>query len=65
MANSWMARVAELYFRLQPKRTEAWYHRHLSALQGEPRPATPPPRGVACRTEDGPGGRVFWLNEAG
>ncbi len=65
MANSWMARAAELYFRLQPKRTEAWYHRHLSALKDEPRPATPPPRGVACRTEDGPGGRVFWLNEGG
>ena len=65
MHNSCMARVAALYFRLQPKRTEAWYDNHLAALQKEPQPLSPPPRNMACRTEDGPRGRVFWLNEGG
>ncbi len=54
MGNSFMARAAELYFRLQPKPTEARYDRSLAALQKTPRPLSSPPRGMACRTEDGP-----------
>ncbi len=65
MGNSFMARAAELYFRLQPKPTEARYDRSLAALREKPQPLSPPPRGMACRTEDRPGGRVFWLNEEG
>ena len=65
MRYSFMARAAALYFRLQPKRTEAWYDRNLAVLRKKHRPVSPPPRGMACRTENGPGGRVFWLNEGG
>ena len=65
MRYSCMARVAALYFRLQPKRTEAWYDGSLAALREKPQPVSPPPRGMACRTEDGPQGRVFYLNEGG
>ena len=65
MHYSCMARVAALYFRLQPKRTEAWYDGSLAALREKPQPVSLPPRGMACRTEDGPQGRVFYLNEGG
>ena len=65
MRYSFMARAAELYFRLQPKRTEAWYDQSLTALREKPQPLSPLPRNMACRTEDGPRGRVFWLNEGG
>ena len=65
MGHSFMYRTAELYFRLQPKRSEEEYVRMLEAQKQIPEAPTPTPRHMPCRCEDGDDGRFFFLNEGG
>lgn len=65
MRYSWMYRLAEGYFRLQPKRSEAEYEEMLRRQQARPERAARPPRGMGGRRESGPDGSLYWFNERG
>ena len=59
MGVSVMARIAALYFRLQPKYTEAELKEELDRRRAKREPPPRGPKGIAYRLED----RVFYLNE--
>ena len=63
MKTSCMNHLAEVYFRLQPKPSEAEYDALLKRQQGQPETRCAPPRAMGGRREDGPDGTMFWFNE--
>ena len=65
MKTSFMNRVAELYFRLQPKLTEAEFEALLKLLGKGPEKRTCPPQAMGGRREEGPDGTLFFFREDG
>ncbi len=65
MGYSGMAHVAGLYFRLQPKRTEAEYDALLQKQLSKPEKLARPPRSMGGLCKAGPDGSLFCFNEAG
>ncbi len=63
MGYSVMARAAELYFRLQPKRTEEAFDALLTRRKGQRERAPRPPRSMGCRREACPDGSLLRFNE--
>ena len=65
MGTSFMNHVAELYFRLQPKLTEAEFEALVKLLGKRPEKRVCPPRTMGGRREEGPDGTLFYFREAG
>lgn len=63
MGLSFLARIVPLYFRLQPKHTEAELQKELDRRRARPEPPPRGPRGMAFRLENREKGKVFYLNE--
>ena len=63
MEYSLMAKMAEEYFRRQPKPTEAEYDARLRARLEQPEKRGLPPETMGGRRETGPDGDLFWFNE--
>ena len=63
MGTSFMNHVAELYFRLQPKPTEAMFDALLTRQQKRPEKRAAPPRAMAGRRETGPDGSLLFFHE--
>lgn len=63
MKTSFMNHVAELYFRLQPKLTEAKFEALLKLLKKRPEKQARPPRAMGGRREEGPDGSLLFFGE--
>ena len=63
MGLSFPARIVPLYFRLQPKFTEAELRAELDRRRMKPEPSPRGPKGIAYRLEERDKGKVFYLNE--
>ena len=63
MEYSLMAKMAEEYFRRQPKPTEAEYDARLRARLEQSEKRGLPPETMGGRRETGPDGDLFWFNE--
>lgn len=63
MGTSFMNHVAALYFRLQPKLTEAAFDALIRERKRLPEKRALPPRSMNGRREDGPDGSLFRFNE--
>ncbi len=63
MGTSFMNHAAELYFRLQPKLTEAEFEALVKLLGKRPEKRTCPPRAMGGRREEGPDGTLFYFRE--
>ncbi len=63
MGQSFMARIAPLYFRMQHKYTEAELSAELARRRTQPEPPPLRPKGIAYRLEPRKQGQVFYLNE--
>lgn len=63
MPRSLAARLVPLYFRLQPKMTEAEWNWELDELKTQPAPPLNAPKGIAYRLEEREDGGIFYLNE--
>lgn len=65
MRYSVMYKLAEMYFRLQPKRSEAEYDALLTQQRQKPEKPVLPPRAMGARREAYPDGSLFFFNETG
>lgn len=63
MEYSLMAKMAEEYFRRQPRPTEAEYDARLRARLEQSEKRGLPPETMGGRRETGPDGDLFWFNE--
>ena len=63
MKTSLMNHVAEVYFRLQPKPSEAAYDAQLREQKRRPEKRALPPRPMKGHREEGPDGSLFYFHE--
>lgn len=63
MRTSFMNKVAEAYFRLQPKLTEAEFEKLLKLLEKRPAKGARPSRSMGGRREEGPDGTLLYFHE--